>query len=363
MLVKCPKCGFDQPKDTYCANCGIEMESFRPIKAPLWKRIVKSPLFSLLIFIVLGYGAFQYLKNPSEFSPIKSKTNYAGRLVTENLNRPNTTGSVHSTTEVTTTMTPTPAPTSLNSSPTAAHATPTPELSNTTTETASDSSTLSANFSAKNPPSDLAGIEDSADSTTKPINIDSITGPLELEIRFIEAPNALVQQFLSEASENSSGDSGEMNYAIVKNSTKWLRHRSFTEHDRFTKKVPAVKKKLQWFSGGQEPKTQAPFGLNFQVSIQERHGGHLIGDLFISRSIVEQADDGQYSTQRKEFLTNFETDVGSLIGIVGVMPHAILESKEKDWLQDSLLKVFNSGSYLLGETELLILLQFKGDSK
>jgi hypothetical protein len=351
MLVKCPKCGFDQPKDTYCASCGIEMESYRPVKVPLWKRVLKSPLFSLILFLGLGYGALLYLKNPSQFQALNSSPRVSSGEVKNS-------GAI--------TNNPTPSPTS-----------PPPEMQTPPTQTEQTNSQTSPSQPPTASPTNAtlggdiqpslndggSAIEESTEPAQKTINIESIKGPLELEIRFIEAPNSVVQQFHSEASDDAGGDSGDMNYAIVKNSSKWLRFRSFAELDRFTKKVPAVGKKLQWFSGFQEPTSGAPFGLNFQISVQERTGGHLAGDLFISRSIVEHNEAGALVTQRKEFMTRYETDVGSLIGISGVMPHLILKTEEKDWLQDSLLKIFLSPAYLQGESELLILLQFKSDSK
>ena len=192
--------------------------------------------------------------------------------------------------------------------------------------------------------------------------MESITGPLVVEIRFVEAPQAVVQSFLAEASDNSGGDSGEMSYAIVKNAATWINHKSFKELDRFTKSVPDVKKKLQWFSGTHEPTTGAPFGLDFQIAIQTRTGGHLAGDIFLSRSMVDHTPGG-VETQRKEFTTHFETDVGSMIGLVGVMPRTRYKSEDKDPLQDSLLKIFLSQPFLDGETDLLILMQFKSESK
>ncbi len=328
MLVKCPKCGFDQPKDTYCANCGIEMDSYKPIKAPLWKRIVKSPLFSLLIFLALGYAAVLYLRNPSQVGSLKSNTSYSrdvAKKVTP-ITPPNGHGG--------STSSPSPTPSPIEATASSEIAAATPTLATTPMEPSSGAAKIAV--------AESVHTDEAPDVAEKSINIESIKGPLTLEIRFVEAPTDLVHRFQSEASDDAGGDTGEMNYAIVKNASKWLSHRSFIELDRFTKKVPIVKKKLQWFSGAQEPSTGAPFGLNFQVSIQERNAGHLAGDLFISRSLVEQTPDGQMMTQRKEFMTRFETDVGSLIGLSGIMPHIIIKGEDKDWLQDSLLKVFLS---------------------
>lgn len=360
MLVKCPKCGFDQPKDTYCANCGIEMDTYRPTKPPFWKTVVKSPLFSLFLFLALGAGAVFYMKNPNSPAPVKSKGGYA-----KDLTRPQTSGptAVPLSTSTplgspdTNSKTETPVNT-IEPSPTGTTPTPSstanmPPTSNTQGNNLAATKTLAVE---QNVP------EEFIETPEKNVPIESIKGPLELEIRFVEAPLDQLRRFQSEANSDAGGDSGEMTYAIVKNSSKWLNQRAFTELDRFTKKVPALKKKLQWFSGTQEPSTGAPFGLNFQVSIQERMGGHLAGDLFISRSLVEQSADGPM-THRKDFMTHFETDVGSLIGIYGVIPHIAIKTEDKDWLQDSLLKVFLSPSFQQHESELLILFQFKSDSK
>lgn len=54
MMVNCPKCHFLQPKDQYCANCGVNMETWRPPQRPLWKRLVTNWIFQLtLLFLVI----------------------------------------------------------------------------------------------------------------------------------------------------------------------------------------------------------------------------------------------------------------------------------------------------------------------
>lgn len=55
-MMICPKCQFQQPPDTYCANCGVNMETFRPKAKPLFSRILKHWIFhlSLLVLVILG---------------------------------------------------------------------------------------------------------------------------------------------------------------------------------------------------------------------------------------------------------------------------------------------------------------------
>lgn len=54
MLVRCPKCNFSQPQDQYCAQCGIDMLSFKPIDLPIHKKLVKSGLFQFMFVLILG---------------------------------------------------------------------------------------------------------------------------------------------------------------------------------------------------------------------------------------------------------------------------------------------------------------------
>ncbi len=58
MMVNCPKCGFSQPKDRFCASCGVDMDRYQPKQDPFFKRILKSWIFQLVVLvIVVGLSA------------------------------------------------------------------------------------------------------------------------------------------------------------------------------------------------------------------------------------------------------------------------------------------------------------------
>lgn len=67
MLINCPRCGFQQPKDTYCAQCGIDMESFKPANPPFLKRLFSSVLIQLGLIAVVAVGISFTLIKPSKF--------------------------------------------------------------------------------------------------------------------------------------------------------------------------------------------------------------------------------------------------------------------------------------------------------
>ena len=59
-MMTCPKCDFAQPKDQYCANCGINMEGFTPKKEPTLKRFWNNPWTQAFIMIILLSTTINY---------------------------------------------------------------------------------------------------------------------------------------------------------------------------------------------------------------------------------------------------------------------------------------------------------------
>ncbi len=66
MLVRCPKCNFSQPQDQYCAQCGIDMLSFKPANLPVHKKLLKSGLFQFLFVLVLGASVAHLVVNTNQ---------------------------------------------------------------------------------------------------------------------------------------------------------------------------------------------------------------------------------------------------------------------------------------------------------
>ena len=66
MLINCPRCGFQQPQDKYCAQCGVDIENFKPAEASSFKKIFGNPLVQLSLLVVIaggiGFTLFQQSK-------------------------------------------------------------------------------------------------------------------------------------------------------------------------------------------------------------------------------------------------------------------------------------------------------------
>jgi hypothetical protein len=62
--MNCPRCGFNQPDDKYCANCGLDVESYLARPKPFLLRILQNPnLYAFLIGGILVSTAFYIFLN------------------------------------------------------------------------------------------------------------------------------------------------------------------------------------------------------------------------------------------------------------------------------------------------------------
>lgn len=78
MMVNCPKCNLLQPKDTYCARCGVNMETWQPPPTPFWKKLLKNwmvqlgLLFTAILALVIwdNISSHQKSSSPTSLPPV-----------------------------------------------------------------------------------------------------------------------------------------------------------------------------------------------------------------------------------------------------------------------------------------------------
>ncbi|MGZ3726598.1 MAG: hypothetical protein ACXWQQ_12395 [Pseudobdellovibrio sp.] len=67
MLINCPRCGFSQPQDQYCAQCGVDMQSYKPKEAPFFQRLFGNVIFQVIVLlVVIGFVGQHFLRNNSQ---------------------------------------------------------------------------------------------------------------------------------------------------------------------------------------------------------------------------------------------------------------------------------------------------------
>lgn len=67
MLINCPRCGFSQPKDQYCANCGVNIEKYVPEKVNFLKKLLSNTFVQ--VSLVIGFTL------TTSYFVLKSRTN------------------------------------------------------------------------------------------------------------------------------------------------------------------------------------------------------------------------------------------------------------------------------------------------
>jgi hypothetical protein len=71
MLINCPRCGFSQPKDHYCASCGVNIDKYVPQKSSLLDKILSSLMLQVLLVISIALGTAYLALNIKKDSPNK----------------------------------------------------------------------------------------------------------------------------------------------------------------------------------------------------------------------------------------------------------------------------------------------------
>ncbi|MCM2282668.1 MAG: zinc ribbon domain-containing protein [Bdellovibrionaceae bacterium] len=62
MMVSCPKCGFTQPSDRYCASCGVDMVAYKPAAKSLTQKLVSSWVLQVIVLGVVIFAGYSWLK-------------------------------------------------------------------------------------------------------------------------------------------------------------------------------------------------------------------------------------------------------------------------------------------------------------
>ncbi|MEC9283634.1 MAG: hypothetical protein VX642_13055 [Bdellovibrionota bacterium] len=60
MLIHCPKCNFEQPKDDFCAKCGVHIPSYKAPEDNIQQKALKSAGFYGFLFLCLFIGSGYY---------------------------------------------------------------------------------------------------------------------------------------------------------------------------------------------------------------------------------------------------------------------------------------------------------------
>lgn len=76
LMIECPKCGFYQPEDRYCANCGVDIVNYRKKPTKLYKKVLNNPWTYFVLLLVITLTLILYITTQPQSQLAKTAKNW-----------------------------------------------------------------------------------------------------------------------------------------------------------------------------------------------------------------------------------------------------------------------------------------------
>jgi hypothetical protein len=337
MLISCPRCGFNQPKDRYCAQCGVDIENFKPPKTPFFKKFFGDPIVQLLfVFVIaLSAGLFFYKHSKKE---LQERVTFFNQGIHYSKSAPGskTEGGVRANeepAEIAAVSQDLPPPTPAAAAPTASAPPPPPS------------------------PAAAALVAD-AKTTTSP---KATAEKPQMVIQYAEVPSrALLEVIYAESRQsgqfNSLGDhvsgiwpQGKKKIANIKG-LKWL--------GKDTKPAEAGRT-IQFFTGLQGDQPENDLGLTTYVEITDIEPQNIGANVEVVRSWREVNSENAANVQRRFFPAVIELPAESYFFLVGSLPRDTGMINDVYLTNTEPFKILKTNPYRNGDTEFVIFIDFE----
>jgi hypothetical protein len=353
MMVNCPKCGFSQPEDQYCAKCGVDMVVYRA-KARSSRSLFSNPILQVSTFVVVVFACIIYVRSSNKArlerlaadTPIvreadqqESELAQAQAEAAEARRQMNETNVA-----------------SVGAMP--AQAPPPPAAASSQSRFSQSSAPLNAAGGPTAPANAAAAVGTSTTAPTAPTaaGIRAALQPAQnVRVYFIEARRGLLTELLNDARE-SSGD-GTTSYGVIPNLDQRLRQlRGWQSLDSSPDQAIRLNQPNIVFKGTRDQATGQNIGLTVQVIPLSRDeaGTHLQIDAARTlRDPVNGTD--SFTFQLPE---SFTIPKGGSFIMTGVLPHRSLAGDEPAIYRGvNVLKPMVSDQFRNGATDVAIIIQ------
>nr|BFD68338.1 hypothetical protein HAGR004_33600 [Bdellovibrio sp. HAGR004] len=343
MLINCPRCGFQQPEDKYCAQCGVDMESFKPATPPLWKRFFGNPLIQLSLVVVVagGVGITLYQKGQQN---LERRVQYLKSSVQIN--------STHGT-------------------PDLAEAAPVAESNVDSTSQSSEAADGVVDAYKVEPPpaSALAAAPTPGTSPTPAPETDSKnprnvarTGA-HLIVYYAEVPRSRLNAiFTASRSTGQFMNFNEYTAGILPDFKKNVLDQSDIQILHKEDRTLSTSRTLQWsYAAKNRMNPSMEIGLTTFFELSDLENNSLRGNLEIQRNWLEPSPNGSFELQRKSFPAIFEIGGETGFFMSGVLPpgSGIDRPIEDDLMNFEIYKILRSPRFRAGQSEFVIFVDFE----
>ena len=323
MLINCPRCGFSQPQDRYCANCGVDIENFQPKETPWYQRVLLSPILHVALIFILVLASVLFIRQ-RERQELYNRVEYlrGGPVIVERR-------------------------TDVAGLP-------------STTMPAMPSTTLVGGDIASKTTSSLTDNRATLTSTTSTTSARASNNSPTLKAYYVEIDQSSLNSFIEDS--RSTGQFNRFDEAFwgaVPDIEKKLSKAAHLQIlHKIEKSFDSSHNSQQWFLGLRAAESENNIGLMTYVALAEpTRDGIIRGEVEVQRSFREGSNPTGNIT-KKSFPAAFE--LGPRMGFMmsGVLPRKIALENEDEFEADGLLKIFKSATFRSGKSEFTLFLEF-----
>jgi hypothetical protein len=344
MLVNCPKCGFSQPQDRYCASCGIDMNIYRPLSTPIWKKTITHPLLHVTLIFLLVLASVLFIRQRHN-EELRARVEYlkSGPVLMERQQASSVQVSASPDAESALAGKASPVPPEETTMSASALAQPPPSLPNPPPPP--PETTLSPG------PTNLQKTAKSADSRSAK---KFVTIYAEIDSRIL---NAWVDEMRSTGQLRTFDDAfmGPLPQVSQKlKSGRGVKILSRMEHQM----APSVLS-LEWFVGTHRGDPENEIGFFSSLALGDSKDGVVRGDIEVQRAFREPQGGAGKPIERVSFGSPFELAPGAGYLMRGILPRRFATELDEEANPDPALAVLKSRSFASGETEFAFILEFE----
>ena len=347
MMVNCPKCGFSQPQDQYCASCGVDMVAFRA-RTRASQSLLKNPVVQVLGFVVVVIASFVFVRasNNSRVEHLVADT----PVVREADQQERELAAAQSDQGT--------ARAEMNETNSASVKSPTVESERPSARTdQGDVSGGHAGEPAFSQPALSATLPSAGASKVTPAAgiRAALQPPQNVKVYFIEAQRSFLTELLSDAREPSSD--GTVAYGVVADLDQRLKNsRAWQSLDTSSDQPMKLNQPNVIFKGTRDPASGQNIGFAVQVIPLSRDeaGSHLQID---ANRTLRDSSNGIESVNF-QMPENFSIPKGSSVVITNVLPHRQIGPEEQALYRNvNVLKAMAGERFRSGATDVAIIVQ------
>jgi|GEM_PF-5537794 len=310
MLVACPRCGFSQPNDQYCAKCGVDMSTYLPKPKPWLKRMVNHPVFYALIAALVAIVIVLEVKKRWENNgPGHGNNGRGGPVIGQN--------------------------------------SPSRNLPNSGIPVASSSG------AGTDPGAPAAQLLAGDAGQANPDSADLI----KVQVYYAEVDHDTVEILRQESqSTQQYGDYGDLRSGALPAKSKAHKERGIRILDRVEKRFDRSHLAQQWFVGKKLNDQDEGLGISTALTLESLGAGRLHGELELTRIFLEGTENEEGPIRRSLPVLNFEVGPGMSWMVIPRLPTVAQEDANAS--AEGILRLFQSPQFKSRQTEFTLFFEF-----